>query len=842
MQVNQFYGLSEWIEWPSCGSEVQQVGQYADHCSISLDEETKGAMCLNQIEVSAHLTSLVYGIWPELLMAWRLATLRSHLPGISHSLASTQFAGVSYISALHLDEIDLTHTIGLTIKKNLDVLQDGGCSSSFYNAAYRVQQDAKAIANKLFRAEIAVGKVLNKIEEKGFKVVPLAACVSSIQAVVSIKDNIHTCAIPGHLPICCSILLMNHPSSFTHLLSSQSQQQEFHLMLLMAGHGKAKTQQYRARKPEHATALPSEASDVQTDTSGKRKRNLSVTDEARQDAQELEQLDSTGLHRSARSSCGQGGQLERMHQFEEATLKPPVRKHAAGGSIPEDIPENPMAPPIRGHPASTTASTAKLNTKNHPLPSHLNKAPVPISHVAEAGSRFGFRLPSGSTEVDMPEAAHGTAEARAANNISTAPPSTVDSEQHHYSANGNHTSANEVFLPAPPSPPACTEPIALDADLEVYQSKVNHIDAQNWHNNVNETSYNEGSNENITEYQLNKTDLNISTGFMECLVPFDNFDIMTDIPPDIDEFSPDEDENDSDEHEGVLNNNKVDNNEDNRPYAPLNPHNLLSCSESATTEAQPAATDYEGDNDDGDSNKDESNSESAQSRHAQETPRRLEAMQSQPPWDFRCYVVLTNPFPESAYHMHIATEILSQIISGFKGKLNHADWEHNRDMDMVNMGRKMVTEHYSSALSPEMEYGNQQAEYDMVMRNVRNLLDGGAFMHSGRDNQNKVDNLGHKCIKKFCIEFFYGTKVGKESPLAEYFKEDFSESIPEYAMALVITCITNCLEDAIIKCVIKDIKSDPYHGPILRAKLREWAQIGNQKLESTSVASNKYNF
>ena len=51
--------------------------------------------------------------------------------------------------------------------------------------------------------------------------------------------------------------------------------------------------------------------------------------------------------------------------------------------------------------------------------------------------------------------------------------------------------------------------------------------------------------------------------------------------------------------------------------------------------------------------------------------------------------------------------------------------------------------------------------------------------------QGRTNNLAHPCIEKLCVTFFY---TGKKS-LARLFPDDFMDTIPEKAVALVMTCV-----------------------------------------------------
>lgn len=49
--------------------------------------------------------------------------------------------------------------------------------------------------------------------------------------------------------------------------------------------------------------------------------------------------------------------------------------------------------------------------------------------------------------------------------------------------------------------------------------------------------------------------------------------------------------------------------------------------------------------------------------------------------------------------------------------------------------------------------------------------------------------MEHPGIAALCIEFFYGSTNGGKVPLAKLFPDDFSTTIPEHAVAVVMTCV-----------------------------------------------------
>jgi hypothetical protein len=56
-------------------------------------------------------------------------------------------------------------------------------------------------------------------------------------------------------------------------------------------------------------------------------------------------------------------------------------------------------------------------------------------------------------------------------------------------------------------------------------------------------------------------------------------------------------------------------------------------------------------------------------------------------------------------------------------------------------------------------------------------------------DQGKKSNLTHECIAQMCINFYYGS-AGGNFVLARCFPADFKHTVPEYAIAIVATCVS----------------------------------------------------
>ena len=57
-------------------------------------------------------------------------------------------------------------------------------------------------------------------------------------------------------------------------------------------------------------------------------------------------------------------------------------------------------------------------------------------------------------------------------------------------------------------------------------------------------------------------------------------------------------------------------------------------------------------------------------------------------------------------------------------------------------------------------------------------------------DQGKRSNLMHECIAQMCINFYYGS-AGGSVVLARRFPADFKHTVPEYAIAIVATCVSH---------------------------------------------------
>ncbi|KAF8991709.1 hypothetical protein BDQ17DRAFT_1432907 [Cyathus striatus] len=131
----------------SIGKLIGLSGPCVDHSNGLIRQfcYKKGA------QSSLHLMAIVCHIWPEMYLSWRKVTLDSRVPGMLHGVGSTQYAGVSYIVPLHLDNWDISFTTSFTMEKNTHgnvPHGEKGRSASMYIANYKllIHTDAPSVS------------------------------------------------------------------------------------------------------------------------------------------------------------------------------------------------------------------------------------------------------------------------------------------------------------------------------------------------------------------------------------------------------------------------------------------------------------------------------------------------------------------------------------------------------------------------------------------------------------------------------------------------------------------------------------------------------------------------
>ncbi|KAJ3515845.1 hypothetical protein NLJ89_g1505 [Agrocybe chaxingu] len=232
---------------------------------------------------------------------------------------------------------------------------------------------------------------------------------------------------------------------------------------------------------------------------------------------------------------------------------------------------------------------------------------------------------------------------------------------------------------------------------------------------------------------------------------------------------------------------------------------------------------------------------------------------------FRGYVLLENAFPIRAEHLQEAGYVLTQVLEecNQKGVVFEPGQVQTRDTNVVVFGeastyrgemkklaRCLIRECYPDVFNPpEFEGGNQNELYQIVMAKVNALLGKTSpYLHGGKDEQGRTNNLAHPCLKRLCIQFFYGD--GTDS-LAHLFPAEFKDSIPEHAVAVAAACIHNALTeyqsvghrktvafdgDRYTKIyrgalrLISRVNKDPYHKAKWVENRHKWAKLGMQLL------------
>ncbi|KAJ3511641.1 hypothetical protein NLJ89_g3985 [Agrocybe chaxingu] len=177
---------------------------------------------------------------------------------------------------------------------------------------------------------------------------------------------------------------------------------------------------------------------------------------------------------------------------------------------------------------------------------------------------------------------------------------------------------------------------------------------------------------------------------------------------------------------------------------------------------------------------------------------------------FRGYVALNNAFPKRSAHLKDAAYRLSQQIADCEEEgfdFTDEDQQQTRNTNVVvfqeattyrgkmkEMAAILVRQYYKDVLEPpEFESGNQLEEQQLIAQGIEKILGADSlYLRGGKDVLNRTNNFAHPCIRELCIRFYYGR--GEES-VAYIFQQEFEESIPEHAVALVMTCIYNALEE-----------------------------------------------
>ncbi|KDQ49876.1 hypothetical protein JAAARDRAFT_200458 [Jaapia argillacea MUCL 33604] len=79
------------------------------------------AVHLATSDAAWHCHTVMEAIWPNLVLAWKATTCNASAPRGPGGTACTQFAGVGYISGLHIDANDMGFSAALTLEQNPNV-------------------------------------------------------------------------------------------------------------------------------------------------------------------------------------------------------------------------------------------------------------------------------------------------------------------------------------------------------------------------------------------------------------------------------------------------------------------------------------------------------------------------------------------------------------------------------------------------------------------------------------------------------------------------------------------------------------------------------------------------
>lgn len=228
--------------------------------------------------------------------------------------------------------------------------------------------------------------------------------------------------------------------------------------------------------------------------------------------------------------------------------------------------------------------------------------------------------------------------------------------------------------------------------------------------------------------------------------------------------------------------------------------------------------------------------------------------------NMRRHVVLVNAFPRRDRDLKEATLILNNTITEYlriEGNTLDPGYSPDRDMSILVFNehssfrqklkkcvQRVLLAKYGDLLSPpDFEGGNQEEVYRFARNAVHTSLKDGLFLRGGIDENGKCKNLAHPAIPKVIHDFFYTER----DCLAVLFPEDFEQTVPDHAVALVLTCIQNCLEEYVDlgyrKAVSFDgetyrvvmnhhlhlidmLKGHAYHGTRYETRCGLWARRG----------------
>ncbi|KAF8802115.1 hypothetical protein BYT27DRAFT_7261232 [Phlegmacium glaucopus] len=170
--------------------------------------------------------------------------------------------------------------------------------------------------------------------------------------------------------------------------------------------------------------------------------------------------------------------------------------------------------------------------------------------------------------------------------------------------------------------------------------------------------------------------------------------------------------------------------------------------------------------------------------------------------NMRRHVALVNAFPRRDRDLKEATLILNNTVTEYQrieGNDLEPEYSPDRDMSILVFNEHssfcqklkkviwhiMLAKYVNLLCPPKFKGGNQQEEYNLVQQAVHKSLKKGLFLWGGEDENGKCRNIAHPAIPAVIHEFFYMDK----DCLAALYHQDFEHIVPDYTIALVMTCL-----------------------------------------------------
>ncbi|KAF8800630.1 hypothetical protein BYT27DRAFT_7262788 [Phlegmacium glaucopus] len=230
--------------------------------------------------------------------------------------------------------------------------------------------------------------------------------------------------------------------------------------------------------------------------------------------------------------------------------------------------------------------------------------------------------------------------------------------------------------------------------------------------------------------------------------------------------------------------------------------------------------------------------------------------------NMRRHVALVNAFPQRDRDLKEATLILNNTVTEYQrieGNALEPEYSPDRDMSILVESYIPIIQHllipclgfhkiFKSTLPTQIRRRQSTRGVQLGATSGSQIAKGRSLSSGGEDENGKCKNIAHPAIPAVIHEFFYADK----DCLAALYCQDFEHTVPDYAIALVMTCIQNCLEEyadygyrkpitldgdtyrVVMKHhlhLIDTLKGHAYHGAQYEACRTEWAWKGMQLLE-----------